>query len=68
MIDALAERAINNHNGAVTVDVPATAVYDFISWKRCVWDADREYERRTADAQKYIDIVQNRVNEKMESK
>ena len=68
VIDALAERAINNHNGAVTVDVPATAVYDFISWKRCVWDADREYERRTADAQKYIDIVQNRVNEKIESK
>lgn len=68
VIDALAEQAINNHNGAVTVDVPATAVYDFISWKRCVWDADREYERRTADAQKYIDIVQNRVNEKMESK
>lgn len=68
VINELAERAINNYNGAVTVDVPATAVYDFISWKRCVWDADREYERRTADAQKYIDIVQNRVNEKMESK
>lgn len=68
VIDKLAERAIDNHNGAVTVDVPATAVYDFTSWKRCMWDADREFERRTADAQKYIDIVQNRVNEKMESK
>lgn len=68
VIDTLAERAINNNNGAVTVDVPATAVYDFISWKRCVCDADREYERRTADVQKYIDIVQNRVNEKLESK
>ena len=68
VIDALAEQAIYNHNGAVTVDVPATSVYDFASWKRCIWDADREYERRTADAQKYIDIVQNRVNEKMESK
>ena len=67
VIDALAERAINNHNGTVTVDVPATAVYDFTSWKRCVWDVDREFERRTADAQKYIDIVQNRVKEKMEN-
>jgi len=68
VINELAERAINNHNGAVTVDIPATAVYDFTSWKRRIWDADREYERRTADAQKYIDIVQNRVKEKMESK
>lgn len=68
VIDTIAERAITNYNCAVTVDVPATAVYDFISWKRCMWDADRELERRTADAQKYIDIVQNRVKEKMESK
>lgn len=68
VINELAERAINNHNGAVTVDIPATAVYDFTSWKRCMWDADREFERRTADAQKYIDIVLNRVKEKMESK
>ena len=68
VINELAECAINNHDGAVTVDVPATSVYDFASWKHCVWDVDREYERRTADAQKYIDIVQNRVNEKMESK
>lgn len=44
------------------------AVYDFTSWKREVWDVDREFERRTVDAQKYIDIVQNRVKEKMESK
>jgi len=68
VINELAERAINNHNGAVTVDIPATAVYDFISWKRRIWDVDRDFEQRTADAQKYIDIVQNRVNEKMESK
>lgn len=68
VINELAERAINNHNGAVTVDIPATAVYDFTSWKRRMWDADREFERRTADAQKYIDIVLNRVKEKMESK
>lgn len=68
VIDTIAERAINNHNGAVTVDVPAIAVYDFTSWKREVWDVDREFERRTVDAQKYIDIVQNRVKEKMESK
>ena len=67
VIDTIAERAINNHNGTVTVDVPATAVYDFASWKHCMWDADREFERRTADAQKYIDIVQNRIKEKMES-
>lgn len=68
VINELAERAINNHNGAVTVDIPATTVYDFTSWKRRMWDADREFERRTADAQKYIDIVLNRVKEKMESK
>lgn len=67
VIDTIAERAITNYNNTVTVDVPATAVYDFISWKRCIWDVDRELERRTADAQKYIDIVQNRVKEKMES-
>lgn len=67
VIDTIAERAIVNYNNTVTVDVPSTAVYDFISWKRCIWDVDREFERRTADAQKYIDIVQNRVKEKMES-
>lgn len=68
VIDAMAERVINNHNGAVTADVPSAAVYDFTSWKRCIWDANCELERRTADAQKYIDIIQNRVKEKMESK
>ena len=68
VIDEMAERAINNYNGAVNVDVPTTIVYDFISWKRRIWDADRELERRTADAQKYIDIIQNRIKEKMESK
>ena len=68
VINEIAERAINNNNGAVTVDVPSTSVYDFVSWKRRIWDADRELERRTADAQKYIDIVQNRIKEKMESK
>lgn len=68
VIDEMAERAINNYDGAVNVDVPTTTVYDFTSWKRCILDTDRELERRAADAQKYIDFVQNRVKEKMESK
>jgi len=67
VINKLAERAINNYNGTVTVDVPSTSVYDFTSWKRCIWDVEKDFERRTTDAQKYIDIVQNRVKEKMES-
>ena len=67
VINEIAERAIKNHNGNVNVDIPSTNVYDFISWKRLVWDAARELERRTANAQKYIDLVQNRVKEKMES-
>ena len=67
VINEIAERAIKNHNGNVNVDIPSTNVYDFVSWKRLVWDAARELERRTANAQKYIDLVQNRVKEKMES-
>lgn len=67
VINTLAERAINNHNGTVTVDVPSTSVYDFTSWKHKVWDVEKDFERRTTDAQKYIDIVQNRVKEKIES-
>lgn len=68
VIDEIAERSYKNHNGLVTVDVPSTSVCDFTSWKRLYWDTEREYERRTADAQKYIDIVQNRVKELSESK
>lgn len=67
VINTLAERAINNHNGTVTVDVPSTSVYDFTSWKHKVWDVEKDFKRRTTDAQKYIDIVQNRVKEKIES-
>lgn len=67
VINTLAESAINNHNGTVTVDVPSTSVYDFTSWKHKVWDVEKDFERRTTDAQKYIDIVQNRVKEKIES-
>jgi len=68
VINEIAKRSYENHNGLVTVDVPSTEVCDFTSWKRLIWDADRELERRTADAQKYIDIVKNRVKELSESK
>ena len=68
VIDMMAQRSIDNYNGKVNVDVPPVSVYDFTSWKRKVWDIAEDLEQRTADAQKYIDIVQNRVNEKMESK
>ena len=67
VIDTLAERAINIHDGTVTVDAPSTSVYDFTSWKHKVWDVEKDFERRTTDAQKYIDTVQNRVKEKIES-
>lgn len=68
VINEIAERSYKNNNGAVTVDVPSTNVCDFTSWKRLIWDVDREFERRTADAQKYIDIIKNRVKELSESK
>ena len=67
VIDVMAQSSIDNYDGTVNVDVPPVSVYDFVSWKRKVYDVDRDLEQRTADAQKYIDIVQNRVKEKMES-